>query len=464
MVSVLKIQKIKEKLDSRSNKKKELIEVINFSNKFLSIKSSGFNFDNQICKEFEKLYATLNIEESLTRLFNGEKINITEDKAALHWKTRNPKSNVYNDLIKKSRELKKQLKKDSIKNIVTLGIGGSYEGPKLLIESFLDPINFKYKHVFVTGSDSEEFKEKISSLKQKETIFIISSKSMNTVEVINNFKLAKKWMLLKLNDSTLTKRFYAITSNYREANNLGIKEKNIINLNEEVGGRYSIWSEVSLNSLIESENNFTYFLKGGYEADLRIKSENNYKEAIKKLSYLDIWNSNFLNTDNRVILSYIWKLRSLPKYLQQLEMESLGKKANKNSIFSKTSPTVYGEYGPRAQHSFFQMLHQGTSNTSADFIISNDKSESNKLPRMQALTQNKLFSSPLDRPLEDHFKINSNISSNLYILKKLSPFNLGFLISSLEHKTFITSQLLQINPFDQFGVEEGKKRVSKKFK
>ena len=464
MVSVLKIQKIKEKLDSRSNKKKELIEVINFSNKFLSIKSSGFNFDNQICKEFEKLYATLNIEESLTRLFNGEKINITEDKAALHWKTRNPKSNVYNDLIKKSRELKKQLKKDSIKNIVTLGMGGSYEGPKLLIESFLDPINFKYKHVFVTGSDGEEFKEKISSLKQKETIFIISSKSMNTVEVINNFKLAKKWMSLKLNDSTSTKRFYAITSNYREASNLGIKEKNIINLNEEVGGRYSIWSEVSLNSLIESENNFTYFLKGGYEADLRIKSENNYKEAIKKLSYLDIWNSNFLNTDNRVILSYIWKLRSLPKYLQQLEMESLGKKANKNSIFSKTSPTVYGEYGPRAQHSFFQMLHQGTSNTSADFIISNDKSESNKLPRMQALTQNKLFSSPLDRPLEDHFKINSNISSNLYILKKLSPFNLGFLISSLEHKTFITSQLLQINPFDQFGVEEGKKRVSKKFK
>ena len=463
MISVLKIQKIKEKLDSRSNKKKELIEVINFSNKFFSIKSSGFNFDNQIYKEFEKLYSFLNIEKSLTRLFNGEKINITEDKAALHWQTRDPKSNIYNDLIKKSRELKKQLKKNSIRNIVTLGIGGSYEGPKLLIESFLDPINLKYKHVFVTGSDSEEFKEKISSLKQKETIFIISSKSMNTVEVINNFKLAKKWMSLKLNDSTLTSRFYAITSNCREANNLGIEEKNIINLKEEVGGRYSIWSEVSLTSLIESENNFTHFLKGGYEADLRIKSENNYKKAIKKLSYLDIWNSNFLNIDNRVILSYIWKLRSLPKYLQQLEMESLGKKANKNSIFSKTSQTVYGEYGPRAQHSFFQMLHQGTSNTSADFIISNDKSESNKLPRMQALTQNKLFTSPVNKSLKNHLGINSNISSNFFVLKKLSPFNLGFLISSLEHKTFITSQLLQVNPFDQFGVEEGKRRVSKKF-
>ncbi len=459
----MKIYKIKEKLVSRSNKKKELIDVINFSNKLLSIKSSAFNFDNQVHKEFEKLYSTLNIEESLTKLFKGEKVNTTEDKPALHWQTRNLNSNVYKDLIKKSKELKKQLKKDSIKNIVTLGIGGSYEGPKLLIESFLDPTNFKYKHIFITGSDNDEFKEKISSLNQKETIFIISSKSMNSIEVINNFKLAKKWMSIKLNDLTLTSRFYAITSNAREAINLGVNEKNIINLKEEVGGRYSIWSEVSLTSLIESENNFTSFLKGGYEADIRIKSENNYKETIKKLSYLDIWNSNFLNIDNRVILSYIWRLRSFPKYLQQLEMESLGKKANKSSIFSKTSQTVYGEYGPRAQHSFFQMLHQGTSKTSADFIISNDKSESNKLPRMQALTQNKLFTSPLNKSLEDDLRINSNISSNFFILKKLSPFNLGFLISSLEHKTFITSQLLQINPFDQFGVEEGKRRVFKKF-
>ena len=460
----MKIQEIKEKLFSRSNKKKELIDVINFSNKFLSIKSSAFNFDAKVKKEFEKLYSILKIEDSLTKLFNGEKINTTEDKAALHWQARDPNSKVYKDLFKNSKELKKQLKKDSIKNIVTLGIGGSYEGPKLLIESFSGPTTLKYKHIFITGSDNEEFKEKISDLEQKETIFIVSSKSMNSIEVINNFKLAKKWMSLKLNNSTLTDRFYSITSNIKEAYRQGIKEKNIIYLKEEVGGRYSIWSEVSLTSLIESENDFASFLKGGYEADIKIKSENKYKETIKNLSYLDIWNTNFLNTDNRVILSYIWKLRSLPKYLQQLEMESLGKKANKKSIFSKTSQTVYGEYGPRAQHSFFQMLHQGTSNTSADFIISNDRSESNKLSRMQAFTQNKLFNSPLDKSPNDNLKINSNISSNFFNLKKLSPFNLGFLISSLEHKTFITSQLLQINPFDQFGVEEGKKRISKKYR
>ena len=460
----MKIQEIKEKLFSRSNKKKELIDVINFSNKFLSIKSSAFNFDTKVKKEFENLYSILKIEDSLTKLFNGEKINTTENKAALHWQARDPNSKVYKDLFKKSKELKKQLKKDSIKNIVTLGIGGSYEGPKLLTESFSDPSTLKYKHIFITGSDNEEFKEKIFDLEQKETIFIVSSKSMNSIEVINNFKLAKKWMSLKLNNSTLADRFYSITSNIKEAYRQGIKEKNIIYLKEEVGGRYSIWSEVSLTSLIESENNFASFLKGGYEADLKIKSENKYKETVKNLSYLDIWNTNFLNTDNRVILSYIWKLRSLPKYLQQLEMESLGKKANKKSIFSKTSQTVYGEYGPRAQHSFFQMLHQGTSNTSADFIISNDKSESNKLSRMQALIQNNLFNSPLNKSLNDNLKINSNISSNFFNLKKLSPFNLGFLISSLEHKTFITSQLLQINPFDQFGVEEGKKRISKKYR
>ena len=231
----------------------------------------------------------------------------------------------------------------------------------------------------------------------------------------------------------------------------------------EIGGRYSIWSEVSLTSVLESKKNFLSFLDGGHQADLLMKSENSYKRSIKKLAYIELWNSNFLDVDNRVILSYLWKIRTLPKYLQQLEMESLGKKANLKSIFSKTSQTIYGDFGPRAQHSFFQMLHQGTSKTSIDFIIDKDVSESNKLPKIQALTQNKLFNFPLKKTFNQNYEINSNVSSNLFLLKKLTPFNLGFLISSWEHKTFICSQLLEINPFDQFGVEEGKNRISKIF-
>ena len=139
---------------------------------------------------------------------------------------------------------------------------------------------------------------------------------------------------------------------------------------------------------------FSSFLDGGHQADLLMKSENSYKRSIKKLAYIELWNSNYLNISNRVILSYLWKLRTLPRYFQQLEMESLGKRANSQSIFSKTSQTIYGGFGPRAQHSFFQMLHQGTSKTSIDFIIEKGVSESNKLPKIQALTQNKLFNIP----------------------------------------------------------------------
>ncbi len=455
--------KTKEKLVSQSKRKKELIEVLNFSNKALSIKSFAFNFNNQVNKEFENLYSFLKIDNSISKLFNAEKINTTEDKAALHWKIRDPDSHLYRDLFVKYNAFRKQLLNRPIKNIVTLGIGGSYEGPNLLINSLKELNNLKFNHIFITGSDNQEFKEKITGLNQKETVFILSSKSMKSLEVINNFKLAKRWLSLKIKSSKAIENFYGITSNIQEAKKIGIAENNIINLGEEIGGRYSIWSEISLTSILESKKNFSSFLNGGHQADLLMKSDNSYKKTIKKLAYIELWNSNFLNINNRVVLSYLWKLRTLPRYFQQLEMESLGKKANSQSIFSKTSQTIYGGFGPRAQHSFFQMLHQGTSKTSIDFIIEKDVSESNKLPKIQALTQNKLFNIPSNKTLVQNHKINSNVSSNLYMLEKLTPYNLGFLISSWEHKTFICSQLLQINPFDQFGVEQGKLKTSKKF-
>tara|TARA_X000000368_G_scaffold274714_1_gene217913 strand:+ start:1013 stop:2386 length:1374 start_codon:yes stop_codon:yes gene_type:complete len=455
----LNILKIKEKLLSLSKKKKELINVVNFSNSAISIKSTAFNFNSQVHDEFEKLYHASDVENSIFRLFDGEKINTSEEKAALHWQARDPNSDIYKNIFKISKKIKYRIGKDSIKNIVTLSIGGSFEGPKLLLESLASPKNKSHNHLFITGSDNQEFNEKLLNLIQKETIFILTSKSMKSTEVINNFKLAKKWLSSKLNNEEVLSKFYCVTSNVSKAEKLGIHKENIIFLNDEIGGRFSIWSEVSLLSIIESEKTFASFLAGGHAADLEIKSKKRYKKTIKKLSYIDLWNSNFLDINNRVILSYAWKLRSFPKYIQQLEMESLGKKANLDSIFEKTSQTIYGDYGPRAQHSFFQMLHQGTSNTCIDFILNNEDSKSNKLTKIQALTQNKLFNSIKNK----RGSVTNTLSSNLYSLKGLSPFNLGFLISSWEHKTFITSQLLMVNPFDQFGVEEGKIIIDKKF-
>ena len=463
MSYILNILKIKESLNALANKENELSDVIDFSNKFLSIKSSAFNFSTQVCREFEALYSFLKVESAIEELFDGKKVNFTENKSALHWQIRDCESVLYKSLFENLRKTKSQIESKNIKNVVSIGIGGSFEGPKLLIESLIDQNNSRYNHVFVTGSDNQEFYEKTSKLDQKETIFIISSKSMKTVEVLNNFMLAKSWLLEKINDSEILENFFCITSNPDEARKRGFLEENLINLNKNIGGRFSIWSEVSISSFLESEEIFKSFLEGGFEADTNIRSTNDYKETIKKLSFIDLWNSNYLNTDNRVVLSYIWKLRSFSEYIQQLEMESLGKMANVNSILKKTSQTIYGGYGPRAQHSFFQMLHQGTSNTCLEIILSNDNLESNKLPKIQALIQNELFNVPVKNNSEQNQRINSNISSNLFTIEKVNPFNLGFLISSWEHKTFISSQLLQINPFDQFGVDEGKNRINKKF-
>ena len=192
-----------------------------------------------------------------------------------------PNSDLYKDLFIKSDAIKKQFLKSSVKNIVTLGIGGSYEGPNLLSKALNNLNNLKFNHIFITGSDNQEFKEKLIGLNQKETIFILSSKSMKSLEIINNYKLAKKWLSLKMKSSKTKENFYGITSNVQEAKKLGILEKNIINLEEEIGGRYSIWSGVSLTSILESKKNFSSFLDGGHQADLLMKSENSYKRSIK---------------------------------------------------------------------------------------------------------------------------------------------------------------------------------------
>mgnify|MGYP001176007008 FL=1 len=459
----MNILKIKESLNALACKENDLTDVIDFSNKFLSIKSTAFNFNAEVCKEFENVYSFLKVDSAIEKLFNEEKVNFTENKAALHWQIRDCDSGLYKSLFESLRKVKSQIESKKIKNIVSIGIGGSFEGPKLLIESLIDPNNSKFNHVFVTGSDNQEFYDKTAKLDQKETIFIVSSKSMKTIEILNNFMLAKSWCLKEIDKSKILENFFCVTSNPDEAIKRGFLDKNLINLDENIGGRFSIWSEISITTFLESEEIFKSFLEGGFEADASIRSKNDYKEAIKKLSFIDLWNSNYLNTDNRAVLSYVWKLRSFSEYIQQLEMESLGKMANENSIFKKTSQTIYGAYGPRAQHSFFQMLHQGTSNTCLEIILSNDNLESNKLPKIQALIQNELFNVSVENNLDQNHRINSNISTNLFTIEEVNPFNLGFLISSWEHKTFISSQLLQINPFDQFGVEEGKNRINKKF-
>ena len=342
--------------------------------------------------------------------------------------------------------------KDSAENIVSLGIGGSYEGPKLLIESLGHrEVLSSYKHYFITGSDKIELEEKLNKLDPKKTVFIVSSKSFTTDETIESLKEAIQW-------SGDMNKFIAITANKTEAQKFNFKH--ITEFNNEIGGRYSIWSRISYAAACfampaNGINTFDNFCLGGSIADSYISDDEEYQKFVKMLAFSDIWFHNVKEKNTRAILSYDWKLRSLPNYFQQLEMESLGKRANQNSEFKKTGQIIFGGYGPTAQHSYFQLLHQGTQNICADIIL-NSQNKYDSLAYSQGITQARLLSEGAIKLLKDEEAINGNVPVNLFIFDGIDAKKLGFLIATWEHRVFITSVMLQINPFDQFGVNAGK--------
>ena len=412
-----------------------------FENDLLRYESHLKGFTEMIFNQLNSKFEKLNVDSRIEDLFSGEKVNHTEDQAAWHPKYRK------NTPHWPSKDLTECLSNgvlDGVINIVVLGIGGSFEGPKLLIESLIGP-DTNFNHLFITGSDPSEFIEKTLNLKKSETLFIISSKSFTTDETLETLDDAIKW-------SGDMDKFIAITANSSEASKYNIKH--IIKFDKEIGGRYSIWSDISipafLNSSIEPDN----FLKGGHQADIDLQTNKDYLEFIKTLSYSDIWLNNSKNKSSRAVLSYSWKLRSFADYVQQLEMESLGKQPNKDSDFQKTGQIIFGGYGPTAQHSYFQLLHQGTQNICADIIAS--KEDLKSLAYAQAITQAKLLSDGADDLLKAEEKINGNIPLNLFLLNKIDAYTLGYLIATWEHRTYITAAMLQINPYDQYGVSAGK--------
>ena len=407
-----------------------------FKNDVLNYESHLNGFSDSIFKSLDSKSKELNLESKIDDLLTGKIINFSENQAAWH-----PKYRSKFDSITPTKE-----DKSDYKNVVTLGIGGSFEGPKLLIESLHDS-NSDINHIFITGSDAYEFKDKVNNLNPDETIFIVSSKSFTTVETLVTLKEAIKW-------SSNMENFIAITANKEEAAKYNIEE--IIEFDKEIGGRYSIWSDINLPALYGPKSNFDpkLFLKGGHQADLDIQNNSDYLNFIKILSFSDIWFNNFAGKNTRAILSYSWKLRSFANYAQQLEMESLGKHPSQNSEYKNTGQIIFGGYGPTAQHSYFQLMHQGTQNICADIIAS--KEDAKSLAYAQAITQTKLLSFGAEDLLKEEEKINGNVPTNLFLLNKIDSHTLGYLIATWEHRTFVSSVMLEINPFDQFGVSAGK--------
>ena len=435
-----------------------------YQDECISYKSLFPVFSRKDFNELDEIYSLLNVDNEIDKLFSEYKINLTEDQAALHHVYRSAHgekvSNVnasYYEIAKSSIEqcinLKAKLLQSEIKNIVTIGIGGSYEGPKLLLETLTQKHNRSFNHIFLTGPDTQEFIEEIKPLNKAETFFIISSKSLSTDETMQSFGLAKNWIG---DDHKFKDHFICITSQVKKAKDFGFDKTNTIRFPNEVGGRYSIWSPISLAAILELEDGFIDFLKGGSLADKNLSSNSSYLELIKTLVFSDIWHNNLDKKHIRVLLAYNWKLRFFTDYAQQLEMESIGKSANTNSTFKKTGQTIFGGFGSTAQHSYFQLLHQGTASFCADIISVDTDKKNNELLYAQSRAQASLLAFGTDANLKDYEKVNGKSPVNLFSLKELNSYNLGYLIASWEHRVFLTSRMLQINPFDQYGVSAGK--------
>ena len=440
-----------KKLTKPDNSKKKL--SFKFESELLDYHSYLKNFSSQHYKLFEELAHELNLQDSINDLFNGKIVNKTENRQALHHLYRNNQIDQEFDFKKITEPFVKRIKKDGFKNIITFGIGGSYEGPKLLQE-FTNKESFKFNYYFVSGPDKDEFNSILKPLSKQKNFYIFSSKSLSTAETL----LCLRWLGAKRNSTNSI----VITANTEKAKTLGFKKNCIVPFPETVGGRYSIWSPISLSAALE--NNFSKFLKGGLSADKMLlgssKRDLQYQKFIKILAFSDLWFSNFLNKKNRVVLSYNWKLRSLQSYIQQLEMESLGKNANPKSILKETGQSIFGGFGSTAQHSYFQLLHQGTAEFCTDIIYST--SINSPLLTAQAKGQAFLLSSDFKGSSNFLEKTNGDSPVNLFHLNKLSLESLGFLLATWEHRVFITACMLQINPFDQYGVVAGK-AIAKKF-
>ncbi len=418
-----------------------------FESEYLNYQPFLKDFSSQHYKIFDDLAFELGLQESIDSLFREKIVNKTENRPALHHKYRSNQESEDFNFKKITEPFIKRIKKEGFKNIITFGIGGSYEGPKLLQE-FTKNQSSNFDYYFISGPDKDEFNSILKPLSGQKNFYIFSSKSLSTDETLSCFK----WLGRERNSSNSI----VITANSKQALAMGFPESCIVPFPESVGGRYSIWSPISLSAAIE--NNFLSFLNGGSAADNMIlgksKEDRQYQKLIKILAFSDLWFSNFKNKKNRIVLSYNWKLRSITSYIQQLEMESLGKKPNPSSSFKETGQSIFGGFGSTAQHSYFQLLHQGTAQFCTDIIYHPERDS--PLSAAQAIAQAKLLSLPKSFSMDSKEHTNSNSPVNLFTLPNMTLSSLGFLLASWEHRVFVTASILQINPFDQFGVNAGK--------
>lgn len=430
-----------------------------YPQKYLEHKSelAGCTFvftDQKIPEEFYADFIQLaraqKIHEKFTGIYNGDVVNVTEGRSVTHFKYRMPSiSDEYERHQKKLFSISKKIRETGYEKVVFFGIGGSQLGPAFVGEALVN--NFYDKACLITGSDPDEYADKLAGVNLDKCCFIVASKSFSTLETLNSFE--------EVTNKKFLSNTYAVTAAPRLAEDYGIHKDNIISFDINVGGRFSIWSPISiLLSIFLGEDAYKEFLEGGHLADLELL-ENEYESIIMKLSCQDIFHNNILSNQTSVLLNYDWKLRNFSRYAQQLEMESNGKSVDikGNESLVDTNPIIWGGYGPESQHSFYQLLYQGTKDFNIYLIA---QINSTKLNYLQFLGQQQSLVEGTDKELESYRQTKIRRLTTV-LLDQISPRTVGALMAIWENKTILNSLIWNINAFDQWGVELGKLNTKK---
>ena len=378
-------------------------------------------------------------------LFAGSKINSTEDRAAWHTALRagdSAPAEVKQTLARMKSLVSSIRQARTFKRIVNLGTGGSDLGPRLLADSLADgALDVR----FAANVDPRELRRALDGAEPDSTLVVVVSKTFTTQETMSNAAAAKQWG---------ARHFYAITSNVEAARAFGAAE--ILPMWDWVGGRFSVWSAVGFAAACAMGwPAFEAFLAGGHEIDRHFAEAPLEKNLPALMALVGVWNTNFMGSPTHAVLPYSNGLRLLPAYLQQLEMESNGKRVDRGgrAVDYATAPVLWGAEGTVSQHSFHQLLHQGTQVVPADFI---DVGEDAVLSANLQAQADALAQGTDDPKLPPHTQYPGNRPSSVLHLERLEPRNLGRLIALYEHKVFTQGVVWNINSFDQWGVELGK--------
>jgi glucose-6-phosphate isomerase len=465
-----------------------------------AISAEGLYLDyskNRVTPETMKLLIQLaqasGLEAKRDAMFSGEKINITEDRAVLHVALRSTPDQVislegvnqvplvhevldamaaFSDRIR-SGEWKGFTGKP-IKNIVNIGIGGSDLGPVMAYEALRFYTRRDLTFRFVSNVDSTDFVEATHDLSADETLFIVASKTFTTLETMTNANSARAWALAQLkDDAAIAKHFVALSTNAEAVAKFGIDTANMFGFWDWVGGRYSMDSAIGLSTMLAiGPDNFKQLLAGFHSMDVHFQSTEFAKNLPVILGLLTVWYNDFFNAQTVAVLPYEQYLKRFPAYLQQLTMESNGKHVTLSGaeVTYETGPIFWGEPGTNGQHSFYQLIHQGTKLIPCDFIgffeTLNPLGDhhtflmSNVFAQAEALafgkTPEELKAEKVPEALIPHKTFEGNRPSNVILADKLTPEVLGKLVALYEHSVFVQGVIWQIDSFDQWGVELGK--------